>query len=326
MSCPRGYAVPDEPLPVTFFPLMAPCDGSGDVEERDEVLDPAVTMAHRDELRKGRRFGFGQNWSHFAPRIDASAIAEAEQSVLELLRPTGRVQGGRLDGVRFLDAGCGSGLFSLAALRLGAIVTAFDYDPDSVLTTRRLVDAQASPEEAARLTLLHGSVLDREFLEGLGAFDVVYSWGVLHHTGAMWEACRSIATNVARDGALVVALYHDAGRASEIWWRIKRMSAALPRLLQVPLAAVVLVPIEGYALLRSLARRDPRSYVRRWTQYRSLRGMSRWHDHLDWVGGFPYEWASREAVVNFFEAEGFAHLMTVDATAWGCNEFTFRRD
>jgi 2-polyprenyl-6-hydroxyphenyl methylase/3-demethylubiquinone-9 3-methyltransferase len=235
------------------------------------------------------------------------------------------VSDGRLEGVRLLDAGCGSGLFSLAALRLGATVTAFDYDPDSVLTTRTLVDARASAEESGRLTLHHGSVLDGRFLQSLGVFDVVYSWGVLHHTGAMWEACRAVTTNVGRGGALVVALYHDAGRASTAWWYIKRVSAALPRPLQVVLAGVLLVPIEAYAALRALGERDPGGYVRRWTGYRSLRGMSRWHDHLDWVGGFPYEWAGPEAVIDFYRAEGFSHLMTVDAIAWGCNEFTFCR-
>lgn len=294
--------------------------------EEHGALDPAVVAAHRSELEGGRRFGFGRNWRSFAAGVDATAIAEAERSVLGLLEPSGLVRDGRLDGVRLLDAGCGSGLFSLAALRLGAEVTAFDFDPDSVLTTRALIAAEGPPDAVERVTVLHGSVLDEGFLAGLGRFDVVYSWGVLHHTGAMWDACRTVATAVRPGGALIIALYHDAGRASTVWWGIKRLSAALPRPLQVTLAAGLLVPIEVYALVRSLLRADPAGYVRRWTGYRSLRGMSRWHDHLDWVGGFPYEWAGPAEVIDFHRELGFEHLMTVPAVAWGCNEFTFRRD
>ena len=296
------------------------------MDEPEGVLDPVLSSSHREELRGGKRFGFGRNWRAFAAGVDSDAIAEAERSVLGLLGPTGLVIDGRLDGLRMLDAGCGSGLFSLAALRLGATVTAFDLDPDSVLTTRSLVAQHAPADAQDRFALLHGSVLDDGFLAGLGEFDVVYSWGVLHHTGAMWDACRKVATRVRPGGGLVIALYHDAGRASAVWWAIKRLSAALPRPLQVGLAAVLLVPIELFALVRSLARLDPLGYVRRWTRYRSLRGMSRWHDHLDWVGGFPYEWATPAEVIAFHRDAGFEHLMTVDAIAWGCNEFTFRRE
>jgi len=296
------------------------------VREPDEVLDPTLTAAHRAEVGTGRRFGFGRNWRSFAEGVDPSAIEEAERSLLHLLAPTGLVRDGRLDGLRLLDAGCGSGLFTLAALRLGATVTAFDLDPDSVLTTRALVVAHGPDDAEERFTLLHGSVLDEGFLAGLGQFDIVYSWGVLHHTGAMWDACSRVAGAVRPGGGLAVALYHDAGRASSVWWYVKRLSVALPSPLQVVLAGILLLPIEAYALVRALGRLDPWGYVHRWTRYRSLRGMSRWHDHLDWVGGFPYEWARPSEVIARFEAQGFTHLLTVDAVAWGCNEFTFRRD
>jgi SAM-dependent methyltransferase len=295
------------------------------MRDPDEVLDPELAAAHRAEIGTGRRFGFGRNWRSFAEGVDPSAIAEAERSILGLLAPTCLARDERLDGLRFLDAGCGSGLFTLAALRLGATVTAFDLDPDSVLTTRALVDTHGPKDADARLTLLHGSVLDEDFLAGLGEFDIVYSWGVLHHTGAMWEACTKVASAVRKGGGLAIALYHDAGRASTAWWYVKRLSVTLPRPFSVAFAGVLLLPIEVYALVRSLGRLDPVGYAQRWTRYRSLRGMSRWHDHLDWVGGFPYEWAGPAEVIARFEAQGFTHLLTVDAVAWGCNEFTFRR-
>lgn len=297
----------------------------GGMEDQDGDLDARALQSHRQEVAAGRRFEFGGNWSRYATTVDLAAVEEAERSLIRLL-PEISVHGGRLDGVRMLDAGCGSGLFSVAALRLGARVTAFDFDPDSVRTTRRMVDAWVDgPGTDARFTLLHGSVLDEDFLAGLGTFDVVYSWGVLHHTGSMWQACRAVARRVAPGGTLVVALYHDTGLSARIWWFLKRLYVALPRPLQLVLAVVLLVPMELVALVRALLRAAPASYLRRWTEYRSLRGMSRWHDHLDWVGGFPYEYATREAAIDFFAAEGLVEVRTIPAVAWGNNEFVLAR-
>ena len=296
------------------------------MEGQEHGLDAAALQAHQDEIARGRRFAFGANWSRFASSVDREAVAEAERSLLDLVPPELLMDGRRLDGLRMLDAGCGSGLFSLAALRLGARVVAFDFDPDSVRTTRRLVDGWT--DEAAvqeRFTLLHGSVLDEGFLEALGMFDIVYSWGVLHHTGDMWGACNNAAGRVGPEGALVVALYHDTGWTSTAWWYVKRLYVALPTPLQRVLAVLLLLPVELVALVRAVARLGPASYVRRWTAYRSLRGMSRWHDHLDWIGGFPYERASREEVTTFHEERGFRKVRTVPAVAWGNNEFTFVR-
>ncbi|MDA2983871.1 MAG: class I SAM-dependent methyltransferase [Actinomycetota bacterium] len=285
-------------------------------------IDPYVAAAHQQEMAAGRRFGFGRNWRNFAQHVDADAIAQAEESLLGLLSRA-HVTHGALEGTTFLDAGCGSGLFTLAALRQGALVTAFDFDPDSVVATRTLLAAHHGGRGAD--AVLHGSVLDEQFLMGLGEFDVVYSWGVLHHTGAMWDACRNVARRVRSGGTLVVALYADVGPVSRLWWGIKRVYVGLPSFLQVPFAVLLLVPIEVVALVRSLVRFDPLNFVRRWTRYRSLRGMSRWHDHLDWIGGFPYEYSTREETIGFFVALGFEHERTVPAVAWGNNEFVFRR-
>ncbi len=285
-------------------------------------IDPNVAAAHQQEMAAGRRFGFGRNWRNFARRVDEDAITQAEESLLDLLSLE-RVTHGALRGLTFLDAGCGSGIFSLAALRQGAQVTAFDFDPDSVRTTRALIALHHGGDGGGEV--LHGSVLDERFLATLDEFDVVYSWGVLHHTGAMWDACRNVARRVCPGGKLVIALYADVGFVSRVWWAIKRVYVGLPSFLQIPFATLLLLPIELVALVRSLLRLDPLSYGRRWIRYRSLRGMSRWHDHLDWIGGFPYEYSSREETVEFFAALGFELERAVPAVAWGNNEFVFRR-
>ena len=56
------------------------------------------------------------------------------------------------------------------------------------------------------------------------------------------------------------------------------------------------------------------------------RGMNRWRDVVDWVGGFPFEVASPERVFDFYRARGFEleRLITCRG-GHGCNSFVFRR-
>src|SRR5688572_20283849 len=119
-------------------------------------------------------FEFGANWSNFLEQVDDQRIAAAVRSLATTLAMN------TLEGTRFLDVGSGSGLFSLAAYRLGARVVSFDYDAQSVACTVHLKERFAA---AADWQILEGSALDDPFLEGLGGFDIVYAWGVLHHTG-----------------------------------------------------------------------------------------------------------------------------------------------
>src|SRR5207249_12341547 len=137
---------------------------------RDEL-----ERSHRQEVRKGARFEFGKNWSRFLANLTVRRIKLAEQSLRTLLDVE------RLDDKTFLDIGSGSGLFSLAARRLGASVHSFDFDPQAVACTAEL-KRRYFPDDAA-WTIEEGSVLDTEYLASLDTFDVVYSWGVLHHTG-----------------------------------------------------------------------------------------------------------------------------------------------
>lgn len=133
----------------------------------------------RQEVFDGDRFAFGSNWRAFVELVDERRIKDAVGSLAGALGTTD------LTGRSFLDVGCGSGLFSLAAHRMGARVRSFDYDPESVAATVALRDRFA-PD--ADWTISAGSVLDEENVAGLGRFDIVYSWGVLHHTGELWRA------------------------------------------------------------------------------------------------------------------------------------------
>ncbi len=260
------------------------------------------------------RFAFGRNWSQFVQLVDDARIESAVRSVREMLGADD------LSGRRFLDAGCGSGLFSLAAVRLGADVHAFDYDEDSVRATS-LLRARFAPD--SRWTIERGSVLDAVYLEGLGSFDVVYSWGVLHHTGALWDALDNVARLVAPGGLLAVSIYNDQGRTSERWRRVKRAyveGTSARRAVLVAAAALKLYSRSvGSMLLRG---HGPRSIARSLGE--RGRGMSARRDLVDWVGGYPFEVAKPEEVFARVRPLGFdlRHLKTCGG-GLGCNEFVF---
>jgi 2-polyprenyl-6-hydroxyphenyl methylase/3-demethylubiquinone-9 3-methyltransferase len=271
---------------------------------------------HAAEVAGGERFEFGENWSRFLSTLDEGRIARAEESLRQMLEVED------LTGKSFLDIGSGSGLFSLAARRLGARVHSLDYDPRSVACTtelrRRYFDGDA------RWTVEEGSALDESYIGSLGRFDVVYSWGVLHHTGQMWSGLANAALPVAEGGRLFVAIYNDTGSQSERWKWIKKTYNRLPRPLRSPFALAMMAPEEAKALLRSLVRLRPSEYAARWTRYDENRGMSRWHDIIDWVGGHPYEVAKPEEIFDFYKARGFTLTkLKCGGVGLGCNEFVF---
>jgi 2-polyprenyl-3-methyl-5-hydroxy-6-metoxy-1,4-benzoquinol methylase len=259
------------------------------------------------------RFAFGENWTRFLSTVNDERIDEAEASLKTMLEVE------RLDGRTFLDLGSGSGLFSLAARRLGAKVTSFDFDPDSVSCTEE-VKRRYFPEDTA-WAVHSGSVLDRPFMARLGSFDVVYSWGVLHHTGAMWDAIDATCASVAPEGLLFIALYNDQGGTSRRWLAIKKRYNRSSTLVRWFLVLAVGFYQETRAVLQQITRlRNP------FQPSRKRRGMSRWHNLVDWVGGYPFEVAKPESVLDFCRKRGFELIrLTTMGGGLGCNEFVFRR-
>lgn len=276
-------------------------------------------ISSQPEVAAGDRFAFGDNWRAFIELVDETRI---DTAVSSLTGPLGITD---LSGRRFLDAGCGSGLFSLAAHRLGAQVTSFDFDAESVAATLEL--RRRFGQDDAAWSVAVGSVLDEQYVAELGRFDVVYSWGVLHHTGDMWRALERISCCVAPHGLLYISIYNDQGTESRIWRRIKRRynrSGPLTRHALVGLSA-------GYLWRRQLLVRIGRAVRRRpgtaaTTPPPRARGMSVKHDLYDWVGGYPFEVAKPEEVFGFLRDRGFGlRFLKTCAGGIGCNEYVFER-
>ncbi len=277
-----------------------------------------IALQHDAEVASGERFEFGKNWAAFLAVLDDERIATAENSLRTMLECD------NLEGKTFLDIGSGSGLFSLAARRLGARVHSFDFDTDSVNCTRELRRRFFAND--ADWHIEQGSALDAAYLKSLGKFDVVYSWGVLHHTGAMWRALENAAIPTKRGSKLFIAIYNDTGSQSRRWHWIKKTYCRLPRILKTPFAIAAIAPDEFKSLARSVVTLRPNDYIHSWTRYKGARGMNRWRDIVDWVGGYPYEVATPDEIFDFYKDRGFAPTkLKTGGVGLGCNEFVFTK-
>lgn len=261
-------------------------------------------------------FSFGKNWQAFLASLNEKKIKEAEESLIQFL-------GGRekIKGKSFIDVGCGSGLFSLAAFRLGAReIISVDVDKYSIACASHL---RKTVEEPNNWEIRQGSALNPAFLKSLGTFDIVYSWGVLHHTGDMYQALKNIIPLVRNEGGLYIAIYNDNRRllegTSDLWLKLKKFyngqSSITRRLIEALYTAY-------YVLGLTISGVNPVRYIR---EYHTLRGMDFMTDVKDWLGGYPYEYASVQTITSFYKKFGFTRKKFTRARSIGCNEFLFMR-
>jgi len=257
------------------------------------------------------RFAFGRNWKDFV----ATALNEERQRIskahlLAFLRLPD------LSGKSFLDIGCGSGIHSLAAFQAGAKVFSFDYDQDSVDAARMVWESVGKP---AGWHIERGDVLDEAYIRSLGSFDVVYSWGVLHHTGEMWRAVQTAAIPLKPDGLFYIALYSkEAYPDWERWLEIKQAynrSGPMKRFLKE--CSYVWTTTIQNDLIHF---RNPLRTIR---EHKRSRGMAYWTDVRDWLGGWPMDFAGNQETVTF--CEGFGLRLVHMKTGEGNTEYLFTR-
>jgi 2-polyprenyl-6-hydroxyphenyl methylase/3-demethylubiquinone-9 3-methyltransferase len=296
-------------------------NGRAGVAERAEASSlpapvPASATPAAPAAQDDTRFGFGKNWRRFLAHLDDQRIAEAEESLRDMLGVE------TLEGKTFLDIGSGSGLSSLAAKRLGAArVHSFDYDPDSVACTQEL-KRRFFPEDED-WTIERGDATDPAFVSKLGTYDVVYSYGVLHHTGQMWRAIENATQAVAPGGLFWIALYNDLGWRSGYWRLIKRTYSRFPLTRPFLIGYFTVLNVARKAIL-SIAGGQPAEAYRYWFRAGG-RGMTGWHDLIDWVGGYPYEVAKPEEIFDYGTKRGFELQRLVTVNTLGNNDFVFRR-
>lgn len=226
-------------------------------------------------MRTETRFAFGENWNSFSNLISEERI-EAAKSGLKRLFPEG------LSGKSLIDIGCGSGLSMVAALRLGAeSVYGIDLDPQSVETSNKVLSSYAAD---GRWSVDQKSVFD---LDGNEKYDIVYSWGVLHHTGDMNRAIRRAASLVNSNGVLAISLYRRT-MLCPAWTIEKKIYASSPPLVQKAIYSIfkVVLSLKG-------------------AQDTQIRGMDFDHDIHDWLGGYPYESAPPSEVISMLKQGGF---------------------
>lgn len=273
----------------------------------------ALNEKYEDVYKNDRRFSFGKNWSEFLKHLTPARIEEAKKALNEFLN--------NLAGKTFVDVGCGSGLFSLAAAQLGAKeVLSIDADEFSVGCAKALKEKF----KITNWTAKQGSILDEKFVKSLGEFDIVYSWGVLHHTGDMYSAFKNVDLLVKPSGTLFIAIYNKNTRhvlegTSSMWLKIKKVYNKMPK----PGKKLMELSYASYLCAGMTAKgTNPVKYVK---SYKTVRGMNFMTDVRDWLGGLPYECAAPEEVVSYFTEKGYELLKQKTVRSIGCNEFVFRK-
>ncbi|RMD57761.1 class I SAM-dependent methyltransferase [Candidatus Woesearchaeota archaeon] len=259
-------------------------------------------------------FSFGENWAEYLKKLDAEKIQRAQKSLEEFLGK------GTIKGKTFLDIGCGSGLFSLAAIKLGAReVTSIDPDKNSTECAKYLREKFKIPSK--KWKILKGSILDKKFIKKLPKADITYSWGVLHHTGDMWRALDNAISLVRKKGTLYIAIYnkYTGPLSSKSWLKIKKLYVRSPKLVK---KAMELLYAGEQLISLAIRLKNPIAYVR---NYKTDRGMSFMRDVTDWLGGYPYEYATPAEIEEHCKRRGLKLVKIKHRKGTGCNEFVFKR-
>lgn len=271
-------------------------------------------MQNKNLAKPIKQFDFGENWQAFsANALTPARVAQAKSDFQKL------TEGVALSGKNFLDIGFGQGLSLMSAATLGADVVGCDINKKcgAALESNRPHFPEIMQK---KIPLVIGSILDAACVEDLkrsapgGVFDIVHSWGVLHHTGDMKTAITNAASLVRPGGHFIIALYNRHW-TSPIWSIIKWSYVHMPAVLQKIMikAFVPIISLAKYAVTGESPKKQSR-------------GMDFYYNVIDWVGGYPYEYASIAETKSLFKELGFDCLKAIPAEVpTGCNEFVFQK-
>ncbi len=259
------------------------------------------------------KFAFGKNWEDFVNNnLSDNTLSLSVKSMANFLDSS------VINKKSFLDVGCGSGIHSLSALKLGAShVVSTDVDMDSVKSTENVKNWSKTYDSV--WSIKQGSILDKSFVDNLGQHDVVYCWGVAHHTGDMWKALENLTGLVKVGGVIFLAIYNnvEGKRGSKMWHKIKKTYNKSPLFFKKIMEWFYI----SWSFIMLLVRFNNPFYVI--SNYKKKRGMSWKTDLVDWLGGYPYEYASVSEIFDFYHKKGF-YLEKIKTTNYiGCNQFLF---
>jgi 2-polyprenyl-6-hydroxyphenyl methylase/3-demethylubiquinone-9 3-methyltransferase len=261
-----------------------------------------------DERKLSTHFEFGKNWKLFLEGLDEKKINEAIKDIENFIGVGGVV------GKSFTDIGCGSGLSSLAAYKLGASsVYSYDIDPLNIENVKSLISKYKNKKSFDWRADVK-SIVENEDVKTFKKTDIVYAWGVLHHTGDMWSAISNSASLVEGGGLLYLMLYRDA-KLAHIWKIIKKYyvnsSSPIKFIMRNAFAVIQIIGIiaKGKNPVKSIKNYGINS-----------RGMSWYTDSTDWIGGYPFEYAEAEEVINYLKPLGFELIKIypyISKKSWG---------
>ena len=262
------------------------------------------------------QFDFGSNWKEFSAKaLSPEKIQQARNDFQTLMA------GINIRGVTLLDIGFGQGLTLLISTELGAITAGCEINPISIEVLE--FNKQKFPKiKDCSIPIITGSILDPKIISDLkkvdflhgNLYDIVHSWGVLHHTGNMWEAIKITSDLVKPNGHFIISIYNRHW-TSKIWLLIKWLYNKSPQIIK-KLLVYTFFPII-YVAKYIVTGKNPA---------KSKRGMDFYFDVIDWVGGYPYEYATKDEIAKYVENLGFKCLRCISATVpTGCNQFVFEK-
>ena len=193
------------------------------------------------------------------------------------------------------------------AYKLGAkSILSLDIDENSIACCQRLKQSIGDPNN---WQIVQASILDDVFISSLGKFDFVYSWGVLHHTGQMWKAIKNASNLVADQGYFCIAIYNKSEGLniypdfrfgnSQFWLLEKKFYISLPRFIQ---SIINFCCMSILILIYLVTFNNPLKIIK---GHKSFRGMTWETSIIDWLGGYPYEFANTEEIFKFIKPLGF---------------------